>query len=253
MKAQIGNMMEGKQNIKQRDVVGEDTLRAIHQANKFNQWMYETIQPFCEGNILEIGAGIGNLSKQFLQDGHKVMLTDYNEDYCDQLHTQFADHENCLGIQKIDLVHSEFNEQYAEHIGAYDTIFALNVIEHIEDDYLAIKNCSTLLKNQGKLILLAPSYQLLYNSFDVGLDHFRRYNKSSLSNLMTANDLKYIHGQYFNFMGIGGWIISGSIFKMKQISTGQMNMYNALVPFNKMVDRLLFRKIGLSTIVIGEK
>ena len=50
------------------DISGMATLEAINSADKFNKWMYDTIQPFCAGNILEIGSGIGNISKFFINN-----------------------------------------------------------------------------------------------------------------------------------------------------------------------------------------
>ncbi len=48
--------------IKEIDIEGEDTLIAIAKADKFNFWMYSQLRPFLQGNILEIGSGIGNIS-----------------------------------------------------------------------------------------------------------------------------------------------------------------------------------------------
>ena len=39
---------------KEIDQVGSDTLDLIRDAGKFNKWMYQTIQPYCKGKILEI-------------------------------------------------------------------------------------------------------------------------------------------------------------------------------------------------------
>ena len=50
------------------DPEGEDTLHTIALANRFNQWMYSSIKPFCTGDILEIGSGLGNISDFFLQE-----------------------------------------------------------------------------------------------------------------------------------------------------------------------------------------
>ena len=51
---------------KEIDKEGWETLLAISKADRFNRWMYDIIQPFIKGNILEIGSGIGNISQYFL-------------------------------------------------------------------------------------------------------------------------------------------------------------------------------------------
>jgi len=47
---------------KEIDKEGAQTLEIISQARRFNRWMYESIQPYCSGKILEVGSGIGTIS-----------------------------------------------------------------------------------------------------------------------------------------------------------------------------------------------
>ena len=39
---------------KEIDVDGQATLEAIDKADNFNEWMYQTIKPYCKGKALEI-------------------------------------------------------------------------------------------------------------------------------------------------------------------------------------------------------
>lgn len=235
---------------KEIDKEGWETLDAIAAADKFNKWMYETIKPFCTGKILEIGSGIGNISKLFVDDRADITLSDIRPVYCDVLKRNFP---SSTGVIELDLTHPAFDEQYSQHIGKYDSVFALNVVEHIEDDALAIKNCNKLLKKEGRLIILVPAYQALYNRFDRELEHFRRYTKTVLNRLLTSHHFNIIHSQYFNFMGIPGWYISGKLQSNKTIPKKQMSLYNKFVPVFKVIDRILLNKFGLSVISVGVK
>jgi predicted SAM-dependent methyltransferase len=142
---------------------------------------------------------------------------------------------------------------YSDHLGKYDTVFALNVIEHIENETVAIKNCNKLLNRGGKLIILVPAYQQLYNRFDKELEHFRRYNATRLKKLLEHQHFRIVHSQYFNLMGIPGWYVSGKLQKNKTIPKSQMSLYDKLVPIFKLVDRIVVNKIGLSVIAVGIK
>ncbi len=237
----------------ENDQVGEETLDAISEADKFNDWMYSTIKPFAKGKILEIGSGIGNISNSFIKDNKSIMLSDIREGYCDRLENRFKGKESFLGTQIMNLTDPEFDTQFKNQLESYDTVFALNVVEHIYDDSLAIKNARKLLKKGGHLIILVPSYNQLMNGFDKELGHYRRYNKKTLAALFNQNDLEIIHQQYFNFMGIFGWYVSGNILKNDTIPQGQMNLYNTLVPVFKLIDTLILKKVGLSTILVGKK
>ncbi|WP_204346117.1 methyltransferase [Psychroserpens algicola] len=237
----------------EQDVVGESTLEVIAKADKFNRWMYQTIKPFCKGKVLEIGSGIGNISTFFMDDQFEIMLTDIRKGYCEKLEATFQQNPYFLGTEIMDLTDAEFDHKFAAHLGTYDTVFALNVVEHIYDDELALNNCKKLLKTGGQLIILVPSYQKLYNGFDKELGHYRRYTKSLLSEVFSKNAFQIIHKQYFNFIGIFGWYVTGSLMKKETIPGGQMKLYNTLVPIFKIIDKVIFNSAGLSTIVVGKK
>ena len=235
---------------KEIDREGWDTLDVIAEADKFNEWMYQTIRPFCSDKILEIGSGIGNISQYFVNAHADITLSDIRTAYCNELKKKFPTARDVL---QLDLTHPSFDSEYAVHLQQYDTVFALNVVEHIEDDALALRNCRKLLKDGGRLIILVPAYQALYNRFDRELEHFRRYNKKVINQKLMNAGLRIMHSQYFNFMGIPGWYISGKLQKNKTIPKSQMSLYNKLVPVFKVVDKCLFNSAGLSVISVGVK
>lgn len=233
------------------DIEGKETLESIALANLFNEWMYQTILPHCKGKILEIGSGIGNISEFFLKDKANLVMSDIRENYCSLLREKFSS-INQVEITKIDLVREQFEQEYKAYLGQFDTVFALNVVEHIKDDQLALENIHSLLKPEGNVIILVPAYQTLYNQFDESLGHYRRYTSKSLSKLV-SHKFDLIHNQYFNLAGILGWIVSGKILKKKTIPKDQMKLYNKLVPIFRILDKLVFNKMGLSVIQVGRK
>ncbi len=245
--------MSTKFDFKDLDSEGFETLEAIASANAFNHWMYQSILPWCKGTVLEIGSGIGNISKFFLDAGYQICLTDIRDNYCERLKEQFEGNNKLIGVKNIDIVHPEFDTKYAEFFESFDTVFALNVVEHIEDDAQALKNIYKLLRKGGKVIILVPAYQALYNRFDEELYHYRRYNATMLKGIIQGGGFKIIKSFYFNFMGIPGWFVSGKLQRNKTIPKGQMKLYNSLVPIFKIIDRIFMRKIGLSVVCVGEK
>lgn len=233
------------------DQEGMQTLEAISQAKKFNQWMYQTIAPFCQGKILEIGSGIGNISSQFIEDKQRITVSDIRDNYCSYLTNHFD--QKVDDVINIDIIDPDFDKKHHHIFETFDSIFALNIVEHVKDDEVAIANCKKLLKKGGNLIILVPAYQSLYNRFDTELEHYKRYTIKNLSALFSKNELEILHRQYFNFFAIFGWWFTGSILKKKTIPEGQMKLFDAFVPIFKVVDKLLFNKIGISAIVVGKK
>jgi SAM-dependent methyltransferase len=234
------------------DFEGEETLKSISEAVAFNRWMFDTIKPFCKGEVLEIGSGIGNISEFFIEENYSITLSDIRDNYCGHLQNKFANKSNCKGVLNLDLVAPNFDEKYAHLKGNFDTVFALNVVEHIHDDKLALANCNKLLKRNGHVIILVPAYQTLYNSFDKALEHYRRYTTKTLEHAISPS-FDIIHKQYFNVMGIPGWYVSGKLQKNETIPQGQMKLYNMLVPIFKIVDKVFFNKVGLSVVQVGKK
>lgn len=238
---------------KELDQEGLDTLDAISSADKLNQWMFDTIKPYSSGKILEIGSGIGNISAYFFKAGFEITLSDIRENYCQILKNKFADQKTLKEVILLDLVAEDFDTRYKGLLNSFDTVFALNVVEHIEDDQLAIKNAKKLLASGGHLIILVPAYPFLYNRFDEELYHFRRYSRTQLNTLFLNEQLKIVNTFSFNAAGIAGWYVSGKIQKNKTIPKNQISLYNKLVFLFRIIDKILFNKIGLSVITVGKK
>ncbi len=245
--------MDSSLDIQGSDPVGAATLSHIREAEAFNKWMYSTISPYLNGRILEIGSGIGNISEFLLKDKSNVTLSDLRPEYCDYLLNHFHGKNSLDGVVTIDLAEKDFDGVYGKILESFDSVFALNVIEHIENDSLAVRNCMKLLKKGGMLVLLVPSYPWLYCRFDEELGHFRRYNRKSLRDLMALNG--YIIENLFNFnaAGVLGWFLFGKLLNNKQIKQGQMKLYNNFVSLFSMIDKILFHKLGLSLIIAARK
>lgn len=246
-------MSKQKFNYSEIDNQGLDTLKIIAESDKLNEWIYNTIKPSLKGRILEIGSGIGNLTSYAVENKLHITASDIRDKYCEILSHKFYDNTYVEAVRKIDISHADFEKEYHDLINTFDTVFAINIIEHIENDMLAIQNCRKLLKNEGKLIILVPANPLLYNRFDIELKHFRRYTKKSLVQLLTNEKFNVSKIHYFNFIGILGWWFSGSILKKRLIPLGHMRLYNKLVPLGKMIDKITFGKMGLSLIAFADK
>lgn len=243
-----------KFDYKEIDSEGEEILEVLSAAPRFNRYMYETILPYCKGNILEIGSGIGNISEQFLSDGYDLTLSDIRQSYLDSLRNKFSGNDHVKNMLLLDIVDPDFDTKFKEFFGTFDTVFALNVVEHIEDQVLALNNIAKLLKSGGNAVILVPSYQFLYNKLDEELYHYRRYNRESLRKVFEETDRYQIKKCFhFNFAGIFGWFISGKLQKNKSLPEGQVKLYNMLVPIFKLVDNIIFHTMGLSTICVGTK
>lgn len=235
------------------DPAGLGTLELFSHADSFNRWMFEIVAPYCKGSILEIGSGIGNISGLLLEQGGQITLSDLRPGYCTHLRQQFHNKANLEGVYQLDLLSQDPDKDYPSLVGKFDAVIALNVIEHIGDDGLAVRNCKKLLKPGGCFIILVPAFQALYNGLDKELGHFRRYSRKGLTDLLLQEGLKISDVRYFNCAGILGWWIAGSLLGKRAITSGQLSLYTFFLPAFRLLDKLTSRLTGLSVVAISEK
>jgi glycosyltransferase involved in cell wall biosynthesis len=69
---------------------GHDTLRKLGAARSFNRYTYDTIAPHHGSYVLEVGAGVGNLTA-FLAQRRRVVATDIDPTYRRELDRRFLD------------------------------------------------------------------------------------------------------------------------------------------------------------------
>jgi SAM-dependent methyltransferase len=233
------------------DPAGKEILEALGHAEKFNRWMYDEIRPWMSGKILEIGSGIGNISRFFIDDNKDITLSDLRERYCRELRKRFPQ-LSADKVQQMDLVDPDFANKFSGLTNTFDSVFALNVIEHIREDGIALMNLRSLLKDGGTFLMLVPAHQWLYNPIDENLQHFRRYSVKTASKLFQKNGFTVDRTWYFNSLGIAAWWWGG-FRKQKLIRNSQMDFYDRLVPGIRFLDKVFGKEIGLSVIVAGRK
>src|SRR6185295_18761016 len=108
---------------------GAETLHALSGAPRFNRWMADTIRPFVGQRVLEIGAGIGNLTRA-LMPRDRYTASDINPHYLDYL-ANVAESRPYLDVRHLDLADPAATDGLA---GAYDTVVCLNVLEHVAQE-----------------------------------------------------------------------------------------------------------------------
>lgn len=235
-----------------KDVHGHSTLDKLSKASHFNNWIYKSIKPWIHGNVIEFGSGIGNISSLIVKDGHSLLITETDEAYVEILHTKF---QNITAVQQIlalDLVDPDFDQKYHQLFYSFDTAIAINVIEHIDDDFTAFRNAGKFLKKHGKLIVLVPHGGYLYNKLDHNLSHFRRYDQKRIRKIFQYCGLQETKLFYFNTIGVAGWLFTGSIMKQKTIPNFMVNLFELILPLTSWLDVIFKRWFGLSIIAIGK-
>jgi SAM-dependent methyltransferase len=227
---------------------GPETLDALAAAPRFNRWMADTIAPFVGSAVMEIGAGIGNLTRFLVPRRMRYVATDIDPEHLARLTGRFQHRPN-VEIRFADLAKPECFEEFE---GQMDSVVCLNVLEHIEEDITGLENIRTVLRPGGKAIILVPQGQEIYGTIDEALGHCRRYSEAELTEKMERAGLPVEKMIKFNRISRPAWYVSGRIFKRKTLSTAQMRLFDRLVWLWRRIDtRLPWPSTSL--IAIGTK
>ena len=135
--------------------------------------------------ILEIGPGLGNNIK-ILSEFGKVDILETEIEFTKYLQENFNNY--------IDSFYSELKLTDKN----YDLIVMLDVLEHIKDSELFMKNLEQNLSSNGRLIVGVPAYMKLWSNHDVELKHYRRYDWNSLEK--DCIDYEIVKKYGFNFL-----------------------------------------------------
>jgi SAM-dependent methyltransferase len=112
---------------------------------------------FAEGTIIcEIGSGEGGVAQALSVAGAKeILCTDILEHRLEAGQNM----ANNFGLNMKYIYHNIMEDEIpAEWLGKYDLVILRDVIEHLEDPELALKQILLLLKKGGKLYITFPPY-----------------------------------------------------------------------------------------------
>jgi glycosyltransferase involved in cell wall biosynthesis len=223
------------------------TLQNMKKLHRYNRWIFSKFRPFLGRRVLEIGSGVGNITK-FLLDRDLVIATDVEPKYLTLLKNTFGKYKKFV-IERLDLPGAEMERYRSYHI---DSVICFNVLEHIEQDETALREIFDLLEPRGRFLLLVPSHPWLYGSLDRHLGHHRRYDKKELRNKLEAIGFRVIYLKYFNRIGILGWFLNSRVLRKERLSSFQLRTYNLLVPLFKL-ETFFPLPVGTSLLAVGEK
>ncbi len=229
------------------DENGSHILHSLERAQRFNRWMAESIAPHVGARVLEIGAGIGNITTWLLPRDLYV-ASDINPHYLHYLRN-FSLGKPYLQVDRIDL---EDAACFTPWQGRFDTVVCLNVLEHVRDPLLSLRNMASALQPGGRLVLYVPQGQHLYSSLDEVLGHRCRYSREMLSEELRATGFEIESFSDFNHFAIPGWWLNGKILKRRHFSRSQLKIFNMVVPVIPRIDPLVPGR-GLGVIAVARK
>ena len=229
------------------DEYGARELVEMARARRFNIWMADTLRQYVGDRVLEIGAGLGSLTNQFIPR-ELYVASDVDANYLHYLHS-YSIGKPYLRVMKID---AGDREHFSELESQFDTVLMLNVLEHLADEQEALRNIWSALEPGGRAIILVPNHPSLYGTLDKVLGHRERYTVEKLRASLIATGFRVEKIFDFNRVSVPGWWFNGKILRRKRVSRVQLKLMELAMPLLKRIDPL-WPWSGYSIIALGVK
>ena len=228
-------------------------LDFFEKAYNWKKYYYSLSSEYFSHNstVLEVGAGIGGLTKAFAD---KINFKKWT---CIEPEEQnfFRLKENILNLSNNDLFCYENIDinNFLQNSESYDVIILADVLEHIQNDKDTLMNLYNHLSPGGKIIIFVPSCQFLYSVFDVQIGHFRRYSMSTL-NFILPNKSKILCAKYIDSLGFFALLINKLFLKSSNPTLKQVLFWDRIiVKVSRFLDKLLSYSFGKNIFLILSK
>lgn len=194
---------------------------ALAEAKNYRRALMEEFGEFIRGNVLEVGAGIGQVTELIRQNprANRVAAIEPDRGLASQHRLIHPDHEVVEG----------FLDDAPKDI-AWDAIISVNVLEHIEDDLAELKKYSNVLSGKrGHLCLFVPARPEIYAPIDKDFGHFRRYLTGDIRQVLQAAQFEVVRLDYFNCVGYFAWWLNFCVLKKRTFEISKVRFYDRVI------------------------
>lgn len=144
-----------------------------------------------QGKVLDYGCGAGHFIQKLSQKP-QVKLVDGTE-----LSPVLLAQSKKRNPKSV--IYNSFKHKLLKN--TYDTIYSLDVLEHIEDDTAVLQQLFYALKPKGQILISVPAHMNLYTAFDKKIGHWRRYEHNELEQKMKGAGFIIIKTRFWNKLG----------------------------------------------------
>jgi SAM-dependent methyltransferase len=219
---------------------------ALEQARNYRSAIAKLFAPHLKGDVLEIGAGIGQMLSEIAAVCRPKSLAAIEPDsrFLPALRVAAPNAEVWLGSEREIPLHRTF-----------DAIYSVNVLEHIEDDRAALAAWCGRLNPGGALCLLVPARPELYAAIDRDFGHYRRYTNNDLRLKLSSAGFAQQQIKYFNFAGYFAWLSNFKLLGKRKFNHNSVRLFDRFVfPLVYFLERVSGScPIGQSLVAIAKR
>lgn len=195
-----------------------DALRA---ANNYRRALAREFTPHLRGRVLEIGAGIGQITELLrnVPAIEHLLCIEPDAGFCREFRKSFPSQQLIEGT--IDSM---------VDTNPWNGIVSINVLEHIREDERELTAYARLLSlEKGHLCLFVPARQELYAPIDKDFGHHRRYTKVELRRKLGDAGFETVRLNYFNCIGYFAWWLNFRALKKRRFDISSVRLFDGLI------------------------
>jgi SAM-dependent methyltransferase len=141
-------------------------------------------------------------------------------------------------------------EQLPFQAGSFDTVTALDLLEHIQDDTAGAREVHRVLRPGGKFLVFVPAYRWLWGPQDDVSHHLRRYNPSTLATVLSqagfeVRRLSHANLLLFPLILAGRWFLRITRKRVDTENTLHPSWSNGILKQIFSLERYLLRALNL--------
>lgn len=224
-------------------------LEIFALASNWKAYYRGLLSQYVGGDVLEVGAGCGTTTLSLSKCPHKRWVC---------LEPDEALAEKIAALRRSRLLPDccEIRVGTVDDLGAqekFDTVFYVDVLEHIQDDAKETRAAAGRLRSGGHLIVLSPAHPALYTPFDAAIGHYRRYTKGSLRKIV-PNDLRARKLFYADSIGALASLCNRYVLHSAMPTRWQILFWDrVLVRLSRLFDSVFCYQVGKSVIGVWQK
>lgn len=137
--------------------------------------------------------------------------------------------------------------------GYFQLVAALDLLEHVPDDRLVLKELHRVCAPGGWAILTVPAYPWLWSGHDEVLGHYRRYRLGSLKRKVNEAGFHIIKASHYNTFLLPAAVafrLTGKIQARLRAKGGQLQPASDLQPVGPLLNSLLYSVFSLESRLI---
>src|SRR5262249_29356866 len=224
---------------------GQD-LEALATLPAYQEWILEEFRPHLRGKVIEIGAGLGNISSRYADGVEDLLLVEPAKNLEAMLRERFESRPNVRVLSAL------VEKMPAAHGVPFDSALMVNVLEHVGDDASMLNSIRGILRPKGALLLFVPACPWLYGTLDEKVGHARRYTLKGLERLVQDAGFKVETIRYFDLLGVLPWFFLGRVRRIREFSRRSARFYDRLVvPIAKAIEKYLKPPLGKNLLCIA--